>query len=151
AAFVMGYSSSNGYLNAGIGFLPGALVSLAMLAALLGRRGAGNGSRTTLLPLSVLCITGAILVYYQYASVYWEAGIGKLTTRIASGPYRYLRTTPEKARFVERIGADIGKLSQEAGSVVYYYDFPAGYLFSGMKPATTTVWQFSPQVYKGLN
>ena len=41
--------------------------------------------------------------------------------------------------------------ANNAGNIVFYYNFPAGYLFSTLKPAANAIWLFSPRDYPRVN
>src|ERR1039457_4433286 len=72
AALVMGYSSSIGYFNSGIGFLGGAIISLTMLLVLLRDKNGSESARCRDVRLFIAASAAGILIFYQYSSFYWE-------------------------------------------------------------------------------
>ena len=76
----------------------------------------------------------------DFRYVYLDDPIPRLTTRLSDGPFEGLRTTPAKADFITKLGADIRSLAARHSSILFFDDFPAGYLFSDLKAATPAVW-----------
>lgn len=151
AAIIMATSSSNGSVNAGIGAAAAAMVSLTMLLALL--RGPST-SRSVLGRwgrLSFVALTLGVLVHYQYSSVYWESALRDLGTAVVGGPYDGIRTTATRAQYVSQLRDDLAGCCPKNEPIVFYHDFPGGYLFSEAKAATNAVWLFSPSEYPGLS
>jgi hypothetical protein len=146
AGITTGYSSNNGFVNLIIGFFPGVLASL--LVVVLAIR---NGGKESALSLRTRCAFLAcisfIFMYYQYATVYSDKSIGELSQQVTTGPYKYLMTTPLKAKFIEQITRDVREQSvnKRISSVLFYYDFPAGYLLTSLHPAANSVWLSFPR------
>ncbi|MGJ0507551.1 MAG: hypothetical protein ACR652_10510 [Methylocystis sp.] len=151
AAAIMGYSSSNGYINVGIGLLAGGICSLILLIALLTQKGEHQLVFPRWIGVAVPSLAACALVLYQYSSVYCDSALPRLTTEVASGPFKYIRTTPEKAAFIEDVAYWVRRVSAQSRSIIFYYDFPAGYLMTDMKPATNAIWLFQPSNYRNIN
>lgn len=125
-----GWASSNGLPNAAIGIFP------AFLASLMAWSEQAKGRREQWLMSTALGIllVGFVLKSHEY--VYRDEPIPALNTRVEWGPYQGLRTTPERAYFLDEIQRDIVKLDDGKSSILFFYSFPAGYLMSTMKPQT---------------
>lgn len=142
AGFMTAISSSNGAINFAVGFLPGAIAALVLLAAAVRSSGAGGlpaaaGDMAAVLPLLG---TLALTVLLQYAYVYRDAGIRSLDTRVSAGPYAGLYTTTGKRRFMTTLDADLRRASAPQCSIVFYDTFPAGYLFGRGTSETNNTW-----------
>jgi hypothetical protein len=129
------WTSSNGLANAVIGLMPALIVSLALLA-----------DRTPTFPLRVLAIGAIVLLaaslhYGAWHYPYREDAISKLTARITSGPYAGLATIPDKRKLLVDLQADLRHEFAGATRTVLFYDnFPAGYLMAALRPLAPSVW-----------
>ncbi len=65
-----------------------------------------------------------------------------LHEKITSGSFKGLYTTPEKSNFLLALQKDVASTSTQNKSILFFDDFPAGYLLSTMKPHTNTIWLF---------
>ena len=92
-------SSANGPINVAIGFFP-ALIATAVLVGLALQR----VSPADFAPAVVLIAVGVAL---QYLSVYRDAGIQHLTTRVGEGPYAGIYTTAAKRDFLTALDRDV--------------------------------------------
>ncbi len=119
AAFVCGMSSHMGVSAVSVGIFPAALVGLYWIA---------NHSRTAAsMGFSVLFLLS-----------YWRSGYGEITPniyaladRLNDGPYRGLRTSPEKAELIRSLQRDLLKAEErEPTSVISYPYLPAIYLLA---------------------
>ena len=152
AGLLTGYTSSNGLPNAGIGMMPAAIVSLALMIALLVPQ-PGEHLYAARLAAGAVLFLGllALLVNQQYRFVYRDASVAKLTAQVPSGPFKGLFTTPDRADEIRSLEIDLAGSLGSRGHLLSYYDFPAGYLFAHTPAAAPTVWvveNSSPAFYK---
>ena len=145
AGFITAYTSSNGELNGGIGFFPAAVLFLvyqAIAVEQLWREGAPDPERSARAPL--LLLGPAILVLSLLArftfSVYRDAALPELRTRVESGPFRGLTTTADNASVSSELERLFRTHENRAGRVLVYWDMPGAYLFTSMRPAGNTLW-----------
>jgi hypothetical protein len=136
AAITTAYTSTNGLPNAMIGFVPGFILALGIVAAprpAASRIDAG-------LRLAGLGLTLALLVAAQ-VFVYRDDPLPALRTRLSWGPWRGIATSAERAAILESLRDDIARYATGRRSIVVI-DLPGGYLLSGLRPAGPTVWTF---------
>ena len=144
AGLTTGFISANGAVNFGIGIVPGVLVTSILLVEILRARATHFQDQiAAFVPASVLII----LLIFQYSFVYSEGNYSKLSEKIETGPYRGLYTSPQKKQYLNSIIQDFEKFNVEQGKVLFFDFFPAGYLFTTMRPASNTVWLLSPQQF----
>ncbi len=142
---VTAWSSGNGAMNGAIGMFPAAVVSiLLMIRALqlmpgctrsLGVTQFGMMMCTPMLVLLPLLIGGSFYVYGESSTL-----TSVLTERVAAGPYRGIKTTINKNSFINNFSNDLVPLVLPSDTVLFFSDFPAGYLFANVHPATNSVW-----------
>ena len=128
AGAVTGYTSSNGGVNAGIGFFPAALVSSVFLIWTLGGRFA----------TAPVLITLALLTWFELP-VYRDGPVSTLHARVNHGAFAGLLTTAAKRDFLVRLEGTVGGFGSSC-RIVFFDDFPAGYLLTRAQADTTTVW-----------
>jgi hypothetical protein len=142
AGITTSYSSTNGGVNFGIGFFPAAIVSSVFLIWSL-----DQSTRTADLPPMLLSrLAGApavaviaFLLWFEVVPVYRDGALSSLHARIEQGPYAGLLTSNEKRSFLERLQLDlIG--AGEPCRILFFNDFPAGYLLSTARPDTNSAW-----------
>jgi hypothetical protein len=93
------YTSSNGELNAAIGFFPAAALFLiyeAIAVERLSREAVAVPARSPLMLLGPVVLVAALLARYSN-TVYRDGPIIDLQVRIETGPFRGLFTTQERA------------------------------------------------------
>jgi hypothetical protein len=136
AGATFAWASSNGLLNAALGLLGAGPVSLALLL-----KGGDEGKplRKQLHLVLVICLL-IVQATYSGRQGSYDAPLDRLTVQMSSGPFAGIYTTPDKKAFLEELRADILEVSQRHSSVLFFDDFPSGYLFSGLIPRTPTVW-----------
>ena len=144
AGLATGMSSGNGIVAAGVGLFPAAIASVLLLAMWIDET-SKRWSSSWLRALVQLAPVSFVVVMLQYEladdAVYRDHALSKLTTRITEGPYKGLYTFPDRKRWLGVISADIRAY---AGSprLLFYYDFPAGYLIADRPPLVPSVWIF---------
>jgi hypothetical protein len=136
--------SANGTINFAIGLIPGALVTSIQLVSLISENSSGPRRHfSALVPISLLIV----FLGFQYSFIYSEGRFSGLSARIESGPYGGLYTTPAKRQYLESIMSDFEKFRLDQGRVLFFDFFPAGYLFSTMRPAANSVWLLPPGLF----
>jgi len=136
AAITTAYTSTNGLLNAMIGFIPGFILALGIVAA---PRPATSRIDDGL-RLAGVGLTLALLVAAQ-VFVYRDDPLPALRTRLSWGPWRGIVTSAERAAFLESLRDDIARHARGRRAIAVI-DLPAGYLLSGLRPACPTMWTF---------
>ena len=148
AGLVTSYTSSNGELNAAIGFFPAAALFVVYEAIAVvrlsrdpgdSRDSADSTSASPLMLLGPAVITLSMLARYSH-TVYRDGPIQDLEVRVESGPFRGLFTTKERALLLVELEQIFRRHEDPRGRVLVYWESPAGYLFSRMQPAPNTVW-----------
>ncbi len=138
-----GYASNNGSLAIAVGFLPATVVATIFLAWAVDdarvERGWGLGDVTAALPaIAVL----AFLLLFETVPIYRDGPFSALTARVAHGPYAGLVTTPANRAFLTRFERDLARPGQSC-TILFFNDFPGGYLLSDAVPDTNSTWTFS--------
>jgi hypothetical protein len=147
AGVVFAYSSNNGYVNAGIGLLAAALAASYFVARLVRRSGEAVGLRpewvavVALVPAAIFC---ALVVQFQYSNFYNDVPLAAQTERITAGPYAGLATGKANAGVIRGLQRDLPSATRSGDKILFFDGFPAGYLMTGLRPATNTVWLPSP-------
>jgi len=143
-AFVAGlataYSSNNGGVNFGIGFFPAVFVTTVFLVWALED---STGAALTLVPALVV---PALLVLLGW-QVYRDGPFSSLTATVSSGPYAGLQTSLNKKLFLEQMTRDLDRVGRRC-RIVFFKDFPGGYLLAHSRPDTNSAWIASVAVTK---
>ena len=144
AGMTTGFISAAGPVSFGIGIVPGVLVTSILLVSILREETSALQRHIgVFVPASILIV----LLVFQYSFVYSEGNYSKLTETIESGPYQGLHTSVQKKQYLNSIIRDFDKFKLEHGKVLFFDFFPAGYLFTTMKPASNAVWLLSPEQF----
>jgi hypothetical protein len=133
AGLATAYSSNNGGVNFGIGFFPATLVTTVFLLWAL-EDSLGPGLQWTW----AAALVPAILVVLG-GQVYRDGPISNLTWAVKSGAYAGIRTSPNKELFLEQFQADLARIGPHC-RIVFFKDFPAGYLLARSRPDTNSAW-----------
>jgi hypothetical protein len=72
-------------------------------------------------------------------AVYRDGPISSLTWAVKSGAYAGIRTSPNKELFLEQFQNDLATIGRRC-RIVFFRDFPAGYLLSRSRPDTNSAW-----------
>jgi hypothetical protein len=155
AGLTFAWSSGNGYINAGLGFYLGSLVTAYFIYELFMKIQPSkdvvynilNKAKLVFPPILVV----SILVFFQYTSVYRDDSIAELNTRVITGPYSGIFTTVEKNEYLTRLSEDLYHVYNPGLKVLFFDNFPAGYLLTPMIPATNTCWLLPLHIYPTLN
>jgi hypothetical protein len=141
AALTTAWTSANGAVNAGVGLVSGAIVTMVMLALIV--RDVLRSQRL-LSRFGIMAVMISVLMTissFQFRFVYGEGIPNDLTARVDVGPFWGLATTDAKAALSRSLVEDLARYSRR-GRVLFYDCFPAGYLFSSMSPASNTTWEY---------
>lgn len=145
AGVITAWSSSNGTVNASIGMFPAALVSVLLTVRALHLMPT-HCARDRVVQAVMMLVTPTVVVVPLllggYADVYGDPaprGRGH-TEGVTSGPFMGIRTTPEKNLFIQTLTQDLTSLVRVSDTVLFFNDFPAGYLFTSARPATNSIW-----------
>jgi len=156
AGALYAYASNNGYVNAGFGLLPAAVAGSWFLArtilssdALKSRSERLRGF-AALFPLTMLLI---MVVVAQYRGFYNDGPFPALTRTVRDGAFRGIQTTESNTKFISELQADLGQLTLPSDRILFFDNFPAGYIMTRLRAATSTVWSpsltLSPQLDVG--
>lgn len=140
-----GFGSSNGAVNFGIGAFPGALASLVILCDAVEDSPKRSRRMLTLIPALVAAVT---LTVFQYTYVYRDSGFGSLRHEVAGGPFAGLYTSPDHLTLIRDLHRDLTLVSGPSCTIMFYRQFPAGYLFDAGAPLTNRA--FVPDVAPSL-
>lgn len=141
---VTAWSSSNGAVNSAIGMFPASLASLILAVKAL----QAIPVTTTLLNIvrsSLTMITPALILLplMMGGSKYLYGGgslfTADLTEEVPSGPYGGIRTTADRKAFVERFSRVADRFVHPNDTVMFFANFPAGYLFPNARPVTSSL------------
>jgi hypothetical protein len=132
AGIATAWSSNNGGVNFGVGFLPAIFVTTSCLVWALED---ARAARLAVLP----AIAVPVLLLLLGWPVYRDGPVSTLDTTVASGPYAGLKTSLNKKLWLEEIGRDLDRVSPDC-RIVFFRDFPAGYLLSHSRPDTSSAW-----------
>jgi hypothetical protein len=129
---------------AGVGLFPAAIASALLLAMWIDET-AKRWPWPWLRALAQLAPAAFVVAMLQYEladdAVYRDHAVSTLTSRITEGPYKGLYTFPERKRWLGAITADI-RTYGGTPRMLFYYDFPAGYLIADRPPLVPSVWIF---------
>jgi hypothetical protein len=146
AGYVAALTSGNGALAMSIGIFPAMLAALALLLLLIRQGddttvaqivGTVDTCTSFLVSLSVL----GLFVTFVCSSVYRDAPLPELTDRVKHGPFAGLYTTPERNDFLRDLSHGLQSAAQPGERVLFFYNFPAGYLLSDLPCASNCSWQ----------
>ena len=132
AGLATAWSSNNGGVNFGVGFLPAIFVTTAFLVWAL---------EDALAPQLVLwpaLVVPALLLVLGWP-VYRDGPVETLDATVSSGPYAGLQTSLNKELWIEEISRDLDRVGRDC-RIVIFRDFPGGYLLSHSEPDTNSAW-----------
>ena len=132
AGLTTAWSSNNGGVNFGVGFLPAIFVTTVFLTWALEDSTGGS------LALWPALVVPALLVVLGW-QVYRDGPVTSLTATVSSGPYAGLQTSLNKKLFLEEMSRDLARVGPHC-RIVFFKDFPAGYLLSHSRPDTNSAW-----------
>jgi hypothetical protein len=136
AGITTGLTSANGYTNILVGISPGTILSLLFIYLML--KDLDHGLQYFIVSISISVL---IYIVILFNTVYSEPSFESLKFKVENGPYKGLYTTLEKTDFLEQIGKDLNEqkvISKQ--TLLCYYNFPAGYLFTNLKSDLYSTW-----------
>jgi hypothetical protein len=71
--------------------------------------------------------------------LYRDGPVSTLDATVSSGPFAGLRTSLNKKLWLEEIGRDLDRVSPDC-RIVFFRDFPGGYLLSHSRADTSSAW-----------
>jgi hypothetical protein len=123
-------------VNFGIGFFPAVFVTTTFLLwSLEDSRAARARPRPVVWPAVLV----PVLLVVLGSQVYRDAAFSDLSTAIGSGPYAGLRTSLNKKLFLEQFERDLARVGPRC-RIVFFKDFPAGYLLTKAHADTNSAW-----------
>lgn len=151
AGVVTGWSSGEGMINSVLGLFPASLVTVYFLMLHDSNGPSSEDILTADFLLIIPIIVALTLQYFNYSFTYEDAPSSQLNTKILSGPFAGIYTLQETQNFSNQLESDIAQLSEANQRILFFDDFPAGYLFTNMKPASNSVWLFSKELFSGVD
>lgn len=136
-AIIAGCVAASTGNSASIGLWP----ALVVVSVLIGERG-------RLPQLSILVVL--LLGLYVGRAVPTDGRLSELTAAIPSGPFKSLKTTPHKARWLAELTQDVRRFEKNNAAVVFY-ELPAGYLLTELPSASNTAWMRANSQNTGSN
>ncbi len=137
AAVLTAYTSSNGALNLGIG----ALGALPATLTLVGRRLRLVGYRWADAAVVGVCFAiAAASLSFAFSRSYRDAPPADLAVRVTSGPFAGLRTTPQRARYLERVTTFARRETSARDRIAAYPESLVVYLVSDGRMGTPNAW-----------
>ena len=151
AGLISGYTSTNGWLQMDVGLLPAMVLSGVFLALALAPRGGDRERLRRVLPgLALVCLAGilAVTIVFQFEFLPRAVPYSHMTVTVRGGPYAGIRTTPQRAAYLDQLRADLARVAGPSDRLLVFYQVPAFYLFWPHRTATNSVWISSVE---GLN
>jgi len=141
AGLATAYSSNNGGVNFGVGFFPAVFVTTAFLLwaledALAGPARARPAERR---PIAWPAVLVPALLVVLGGQVYRDGPFSDLSSMVGSGAYAGISTSLNKRLFLEQFERELARVGPHC-RIVFFKDFPAGYLLSHSQPDTNSAW-----------
>lgn len=136
AGLTTAYSSANGGTNFGVGFFPATVVTSIFLLWALERP---LHRRFRVPAATPLVAVAAFLALFEAIPVYRDGAVSTLSARVENGPYAGLLTSRRKLAFLDQLGHDLAWAGPTC-RIVFFNDFPAGYLLTSTRPDTNAAW-----------
>lgn len=86
------------------------------------------------------------LLITQYSSIYRDEPINKLTSRVSTGVYRDMYTTPARAVAIQELEQSLKAQIDPSKTVLYADLMPSAYMMTQAQPLTPTTWD--PTMYR---
>lgn len=135
AGLTTAYSSANGGVNFGVGLFPASIVTSVFLVWSL------EEARFPRAAAAIPALTVLVVLVALGVPIYRDGPISRLHALITDGPYAGLRTSNGKRAFLSRLDSDLASLPSSC-RIVFFDDFPAGYLLTRARPDTNSTWTF---------
>ncbi len=131
------YSSANGAVNFGVGGFATAIVTTVFLVWAF--EDALRRVDLRVLALAPALVVLGLLAWSDTIPVYRDSNLSALSVRVTSGPYAGLATTPWKRTWIGGLQHDLERYESQC-TILFFDDFPAGYLLSEARPDTNGAW-----------
>jgi hypothetical protein len=134
--------SSNNEIGFGVGALPAGQAIVGILAIAGGRYFESANAKNAMIVAATVTLCWLIPSAQQYlpGGVYRDDDVWRLDALIDHGPFAGLRTTSLKLAYLHQLESDLVAVESPRGRVMFFYNFPAGYLMTPMLPAPPSVW-----------
>jgi len=143
AGLVSALFSTNGALNMAVG----AEVATLLFFVALWRWISVPWRWERFAPAAVALVASAFIAraaVWQWREVYRDDPVRALTTTVTSGPYRWMRTTPEKAAWIADVETALRRHAPGFGSLLVINRFPGGQIMAPLPPAVPHTWIAAP-------
>ncbi len=148
AAITGSWTSSNGLVNIGLGAFSGSIATSVLVYIFI--RKFAKSEWHEFFSIIIFCSFSYVIMMYTFITTS-EGRISELKYLMDKGPFKGIFTTLEKKELLDSVYVDIKELEKNGKNVLFYDDFPAGYLFTSMRAASPTLWIFTPHLYKTLD
>jgi hypothetical protein len=145
SGLAMALTSSNGVIAAGIALLPAAIASVFLLSVWISellRTWPNDWVKDAYGFAPVVVLSTLLGLTLANDAVYRDGNVSTLTALIVDGPYKGLYTTTERRRSLAAMSRDILAIGKSQ-RMLFYYDFPVGYLIAQSRPLVTSPWTFA--------
>ena len=76
-----------------------------------------------------------------FALLYTDSSVkNPYSYQLTTGPYKGIYTTKAAFQYYTQLDRDLKKIQNPHGQILFFDEFPAGYLFTTMRPAANTIW-----------
>lgn len=138
SGLVCAWTSSNGFVNASLGMVSAAVLNLFFVAAFVEESSNTVNRKFGFAAFTAVFVSFLMWTCFRY--VYPSDQINRMTVTVRSGAFGGLRTTPERSTFIEDLSRDLESRRPQAQSVIFFNDFPGGYLLSNLARRAHSVW-----------
>jgi len=142
AGLTIGYTSTNGFINMGLGMAPILLIALPLVfLPAVNREIAGDSHRLAAISIALSMPLILVLVGANYLLAYDSHDMPPLsmTTRVSTGPWAHLYGSDESVRLAEEIQADADEYVTQDSTVLFYSPIYGGYLATKARPAAPSI------------
>lgn len=142
AGIVTAWTSGNGLYNFVVGGFPAALAALYFIT-LLFKQALENNHSKMLVKFFFMWFLIWLIYPLQYHNLNYNYGDfpnSKLTTKITTGPFAGIYTTPNKAQYYTELQTNLNKYNDPNKNILFFTDFPLGYLMTNITPFTNVSW-----------
>lgn len=91
-------------------------------------------SKKLIVTVKVALVSFSLWCYYDYQ--YRDFSFSHMNARVETGPYAGLFTGERRKNFLALLEEDLSSVSADRKTIFFFDAFPAGYLFTSLKPET---------------
>ncbi len=142
AGMTISYTSTNGFINVGLGMAPILLIALPLVFLPAVNHEAVSDSRRLAAISTALAVPLILgLVGANYLRAYDSPGVFPLnmTARVSTGPWAYLYGLDGSVQLAEEIQADADEYVTQGSTVLFYSPIYGGYLATKARPAAPSI------------